>query len=394
VRLLLLDVNTGYINPTRNVLPLCLRHAFEVEYFGPGYVSGEALRTGLAPFLDARPAFDFVLATEHVLFSEPWSEATLPVGYRRYHSVQFPLADLTHLFALYEQFTSLAPRRAAVLVASDYYNFSDDQIGRLHRGADVIIGWGGELVSRLGDLPGARADEFVAHANDRWVDFVESHAARVISFPHFVAETEFSLQPLGFRSPAWAVIGAHYAARRAAVARLRAAGISVRYRSPAQLLDGLQRVGVVRRQASWMQGAANLGFRAIVESCRYAYTCGSGLRYPVRKFFEIPALGAVLVCEPCAGFSELGFRNGENAIASAPDQVVSVARALEADPENAQSIASAGRELVWREHSSAARARQLLACLLRVSGGQFRGARWRAGRLELVEDSAPASAIA
>ena len=38
-RILFVDVNASFVNPTRNLLPLALLAAGDVRFFGPGYVS-------------------------------------------------------------------------------------------------------------------------------------------------------------------------------------------------------------------------------------------------------------------------------------------------------------------------------------------------------------------
>jgi hypothetical protein len=99
----------------------------------------------------------------------------------------------------------------------------------------------------------------------------------------------------------------------------------------------------------------------------------------VRKFFEIPALGSVLVCMPCNGFEALGFENGVNAMVARPDQIPEVHAFLEAHPEEAQNIADAGRELIWEKHTVQARAAQLAASLDAILSGRFKGSYWEKG---------------
>jgi hypothetical protein len=135
-----------------------------------------------------------------------------------------------------------------------------------------------------------------------------------------------------------------------------------------------------------LQNAYNFTFAQAIRSVRYAYTDGYGYDRPIRKFFEIPALGTVLLCTGCAGFRELGFVDRENAIEVAPGDIYDAIAWLTEEPERAQKIADAGRNLVWTKHSTLARARQLSQCIAAIAAGTFRGSRWQAGEF-IVETS-------
>jgi hypothetical protein len=106
---------------------------------------------------------------------------------------------------------------------------------------------------------------------------------------------------------------------------------------------------------------------------------------PIRKFFEIPAGGTVLVCRPFTGFADAGFVDGVNAIVCEPQDVMDVHRTLAADPERAQRIADAGRRLVAQYHSTAARSEQFRRLFQTIAAGRFVGASWRAGKFMVAE---------
>lgn len=114
------------------------------------------------------------------------------------------------------------------------------------------------------------------------------------------------------------------------------------------------------------------------------------MRWPIRKFFEIPANGAALVCEPCNGFEALGFRDGENAIVCNAAEVANVGRRLKIDIDAAQAIADAGRRLIGERHTLSVRASQLRHALDAAQDGKWHGAEWQEG--ELVPLSPPVDA--
>jgi len=141
----------------------------------------------------------------------------------------------------------------------------------------------------------------------------------------------------------------------------------------------MDRLGLRPYTRPVLQNAFHVTFRQEIKSVRYADTDGYGYDRPIRKFFEIPALGTVLLCTPCAGLEDLGFVDRESVVVAAPDEVVDAVQWLDKAPDKAQAIADRGRTLTSRRHSLTARARQLTECLAAIDAGTFRGSRWRRG---------------
>ena len=144
-------------------------------------------------------------------------------------------------------------------------------------------------------------------------------------------------------------------------------------------------MGLLRRESGPAIEFLNRDFRQRLAMSRYAYTCGSGLDMPIRKFFEIPAGGTVLACRPFTGFADAGFVDGVNAVVCEPQDIMDVHRTLVADPARAQRIADSGRRLVAQYHSTAARAEQLRRLFEMVAAGRFAGAGWSGGKFIVAE---------
>ena len=103
------------------------------------------------------------------------------------------------------------------------------------------------------------------------------------------------------------------------------------------------RTGLISR--SWSIDKINSGFRKGLLVCRYGYTCGAFIRGPIRKFFEIPAAGQVLVCEPFKGASNAGFIDRNTMLESAPEDILDVNNWLSKNPARAQ-IADNGMDMI------------------------------------------------
>jgi hypothetical protein len=88
---------------------------------------------------------------------------------------------------------------------------------------------------------------------------------------------------------------------------------------------------------------------------------------------------------PCNGFEALGFQDKTNALICLPQDLVKIHHALERDPDWAQSLADAGRQLVWDKHRTSARAIQLEESFRSILAGRFAGSYWDSGDYCIVE---------
>ena len=138
---------------------------------------------------------------------------------------------------------------------------------------------------------------------------------RFLLFPHAVGEHEFhavaSQKPIDVSIP-----GTTYWFRsRAAEALENAAGLNVK--SQATLIErGAARLAVNSRTARSL-GAIPIAqclFRRTLRRSLASVTCDGSIGYPIRKFFEIPAAGSVLIARPFEQPEALGFRHRDTAI--------------------------------------------------------------------------------
>jgi hypothetical protein len=387
MRILYVDIDGFFLNPTRTLVPLALAHACDVLYFGPGYSNSDGLRRGIDELIEAEGPFDAVVASPLILFGDIYriSADTLSKSYH----FTFPRQDVTTLSALTTALEQLRVVRVAILLESDYYNWSHREIDALERRADYVIGFGPEFWRCKAELPDLGREAFAGQATDAWADWVGANAERIASLPHFVAETEFRWDRLAHRRHDWGMPGIQYHARRQARATLARNGLRPLGESPLRRVMGLlKKLKVMRREPRWLQHHLNADHQDRLGSVRFAYTCGSGLNMPVRKFFEIPAAGAVLVCQPFNGFAAAGFRDGENAVVCRPEKIMEAHRALASDLAWAQKIADAGSRLVFERHSLAARARQFADTLAAMADRSFAGGRWVDGRYTVIRRKA------
>lgn len=383
-RVLYIDANASFINPTRNLLPVALMASADVTYFGPGHVSSDVLARGLAAFIDAKGPFDLAASNTLVLFSDVTDPARYAETLKRAYAYDGAPDDLHYLPVLAKQFAALEIPRVAVLLENDFYNWTARERDLVESRADYFIGFGAELSPHLAEMPYVKMERFASSATDIWADFADAHRARVASLPHFVSDSEFNITPLVARGRDWSIMGVQYHARGVARDALRAISVEpvmdTRFR---RVLSLVRKLRLMRGEKRMVQRFLNQDFGDRIASTRFSYTCGSGLMMPIRKFFEIPAAGAVLVCRPFHGFSALGFEDGVNCIVSEPERIGDVHQRLAYDLEFAQRIASAGQKLVFDKHSLSARARDLAMIIKAIAAREFAGSEWAGGLHQL-----------
>ena len=385
LRIAYVDVNVRYLNRTREALIDALLKCGEVTLVGPGFSNGSSV-AHLKTLLASPGKVDILVTTPQIALAagfggEDYRKVALV--YRRSFSYTFPDIEFDYLRQLNELVTQAAVPKTLLLLESDYYNFDADRIRAFKSVADVILGFGPECWAPKSSMRQLQKENFASKVTDCWIDFLNSNGHRVCSLYHLIGGDEFCTTPLAEREYGWSVLGVKYAARRQAIANLRAYGVKPHVTSAKRkVVEGLKRLGLLRGESDFTLNLVQSDFHRKLCSSRYSYTCGSGLDMPIRKFFEIPAAGTVLVCRPFRGARQLGFVAGEHYLECEPQDILDVHRYLESNPDVAQRIAQSGQSLVRRLHSVPARAEQLRQSLEAVvrDGGV---GRWCGGRFEI-----------
>ncbi len=202
--------------------------------------------------------------------------------------------------------------------------------------ARYFIGWGNGFVDSLADTEAVRNENYLQKKLRRSMalglfdNFVDTYQAQIINIGHFVADNEFYWGTLVNRKYDAAVPGSRYARRQGVLKALRK-------------LDGIRLAGF---------------------HYRYAFQIAERLSL---------------------GLESLGFRDGANClfVQNATD-VVEATRSVVEDVSRFDKIAAAGRDLVFREHSTTARGLQLCLAIERIEAGTFRGSTWRDGQFQCV----------
>ncbi len=380
---LYLTFNVGFMDPTRELLLKVLRSSFDLDVYGPGFSDLNVLNKGVEEYIDRNGPYDFVITDEYVLQSFNMDD----IASNRFvnHACRFDRGLLFEAVKWREFLSSYRGTRVIALMQSDYYNFTDIHVERLHALGDYFITWGEEFISSKSELEPERLptwgvdSDIYSKWNDTYLSFLKQNKETIISCPQFVDEEEGSNIRIYNRPRDWACLGADYNSRVVARQVLDAEGFKRpgKWMPVAFALASKVRFNMYNKY--WTLSAIQAGFRRALRSARYTYTCGSVLKWPIRKFFEVPVNGSVLVCAKPTGFDSLGFEDRINAVVSEPRDLIEIHQWLSADIDRAQHIADAGRELVLTKHSVGARSKQIEQAFCLIRQKKFFGSIWANG---------------
>jgi hypothetical protein len=389
MKLLYIDIFARSINPTNSLILALLRLNADVVCYGPGFVAEAELDAGLARFVEKHGGFDF-----HVMARITPELTETEIGqYGRYFYPSYPF-DLLRKFA-----TDAAAflKRSNVpeilfLTGLDTYALPEEYAQLIAELNGHIVTWAGGFSRSMDalDFNVFSNEEYYARYEGkrefgRWHDVVSKYKRKFINLGHFIAETEFAWSTTGNRQDKVVVPGQMYVRREAVRRKLAEQGILARSGRFKFLMSAMDHVGLRPHTRPLLRSLYNQTFVQVIESAKYAYTDGSGDDYPIRKYFEIPALGTVLLCTPCAGFKDLGFSDRKNAVVVEPDAIGDAISWLRKSPSQAQDIADAGRTLIWNRHSLHARAEQFANCMKSIAADRFLGSHWNNGEFVVDE---------
>ncbi len=385
-RILFVGINYRYINPTNPQLPAVLSRVFTAHFYGPGFVTAEVLERGIERFVESLGGVDLIFVTKD--FTATADARRLARFVDRYVVMLNGGVISDHLVRDISAYLQRHRDRVACLITDvDPHAVGPEMLDGFARHGQYYVGWGAQFLNTLADTEWVAAEEYMqkklrsGRALGLLDGFARRENGRFVSLGFYVSEPEFYWGPLRDRPYDIAVPGSKYARRQAFLNSVRnIPGIrtpGTRYSLGCRIADRLSLKPFANFYALSLY---NLTFQRALSTSKCCFTDGGANNYPVRKFFEIPAAGAVLLAAPAVGMEALGFEDRVNYIAvSTADDAVAAVREITENPDRYDALAAAGRDLVLRRHSLSARAEQLSAAVNAIVRGTFSGSHWHRG---------------
>ncbi len=210
-----------------------------------------------------------------------------------------------------------------------------------------------------------------------------------IDFPHCLGESELLQKS---RKKIWDAIvpGVSYETRKMAQKSVEETGLFLApylgfsrwlVMAPYLLYDKLMKK---KHSTPAYQNKSYKLYQQMISMSRVSFTCGSELRFFVRKFIEVPAFRSAMIAYPSLNFREYGFEDGVHYLHSYPEEAGEKAQYLIKNPGVAEKLIQNAWELVRREHVAQARVNQTLNCLEYFRQGKLKSAGYFNGRFEMI----------
>tara|TARA_R110002033_G_scaffold92356_2_gene141801 strand:+ start:4460 stop:5602 length:1143 start_codon:yes stop_codon:yes gene_type:complete len=379
MKILCLTTNRIYTNNTQQLFPLTILSIAEVTFYGPGYVSDSILDKGVEEFIkECNEDFDFILTDGMIFF---WNESkgtkafNISYNYFSFDNLERDIRNMRDFYISYKGGKILYPN-------IDFYNVTKEEVLLLEKSNTYLLTWGIELLEYKENLKDLKNEVFSDLVNDNWIKFIKQNTEKIISLPHIISETEFSFHPVNNRNYEITVPGVNYYSRKIINKIINSKNFKVNNRNASyyqKLNIFLLRKFTTRSNLK----VFNQIFNNTIEDSKIAYTCGSGLDYLIRKFFEIPAKGTVLFCNPFKGFKEIGFVDGENCVVVNPNNIEEKTQSLLSNIKEMDRLSRNGQRMVFKNHSFIARVNQVEISLKSILKGEFKGSFWDNGNYKL-----------
>ncbi len=410
-----------YINRTESLIHQNLSQEFDMFFYGPGYCdvkiddAKEVFRK-YGPF-DAIFIDDFSYIYDASIANEYYVFFYDPRAFFREHPI-FPINVFDIDKPIFLIMTNCDPY---------YISLREDWIEKLASFPGKIVGFLGPEYSKPLSLIDKKGEEFTKDVSMTVSDLIHriGGISKVIHLPHCVGEDEF-LEPKSHKKLTICVPGVLYHSRKKAISNiekslniLRISNLKpkrvfqqsiISFKRPGTIwpflrsllntLVKLKKMELIDQMAIVPFHAVKsydpkdlikieemrIRYRTMINQAKYTYTCGSALGYPIRKFFEIPAAGSLLMADPFWNYQVLGFEDMENFVVCLPDDVVKKIQELEENSALYEKILKQSREFIRERHTVSVRISQFRKVFDSIVGRRYDYSFWENGELRINEE--------
>ena len=304
------EIKRPFINPRNDLTVELLGEIFDLTMYGPGHTSRRDFKNDLSEVCDDLGPFQAAFIQDSI-YENPVTKNLV-----EYHQDSF-----------FEDFGKNFDRIKAhkFLISNiDPYHCSQKQ-------EEDIIQFPGKIISLphyfidLQATQEAKIKENLSAAiTNRFHNALKKREFDVIPYTFFVHEREFAT-PKKRQHYDVSVPGVLYYERRKVLNTLQACDtvkVIDKYK-PIRLIEIIEYFnGKNFNGVAWVVFVRQKLFRRMINNSLTSFTDGSLLSYPVRKFFEIPAFGSVLLAKPFYNYERLGFEDGVNFLSVSNETII------------------------------------------------------------------------
>jgi hypothetical protein len=387
-KVLFVGINIRYMNPTSSLWISVLARIFHLHFYGPGFVDSKTLASGIEKYIQTIGDIDFIFANHYLCF-----EYTSDRINRFVNNFTATLNGKINISQEFLKETKLflknnRQRVCCFLTEVDPHVTSQSNLDECLRHASYFILWGSGFLNANRNISDISQEKYIQTKLKIGSElgcldkFVITNRANIINLGHLVGNHEFYWGTLSNRKFEIIIPGSKYYKRKKLTDVIDNSSFGLKLFKPRYSIAYkiAQKLFLKPYSNFYLVNLYNLTFQRVLSQCKICITEGGANNYPVRKIFEIPAAGALLVCIPTEGFELLGFQHEVNCVfLENIEDVVKVIDRIYQDLDHYARIAKAGQDLVLMKHSISARAEQLSEAFKRIQEGSFNGSTWHDG---------------
>lgn len=364
---LYLGVNFKYINPNYQNYFRILESVFNMDYVGPGFEISD---------IDSKiDRYQFVIVDATLLFYQGQLSA-LRGGHKK--------ARKKNIHDFYSRSQSVIRELNNVILIFNYdpYHISQKEIDILWKVEPYILCLPKEFWAHTDLMKNIQNESFYEKVNNNWHTFVNQYNHKIIPIQGVILDSEFYLSNLSNRAYDINIPGVEYFRRKVMFEVVRnntsiklSQHTSLKRKALSRFLRFTGSASALRLyQGSFVKQLRNS------KSC---YTNGSELGYAIRKYFEIPANGSLLLCDKFYGFDNFGFVDGCNCIVVNEHSIEDVVLDIKESPDKYHDMQRNAFNLIKKTHGEEARKIQLRSAIDKIQKNSFAGGFWKSGQMEL-----------
>tara|TARA_B100001250_G_scaffold324714_1_gene288314 strand:- start:4528 stop:5697 length:1170 start_codon:yes stop_codon:yes gene_type:complete len=379
---LYLGYNSTYVNQQKNIILSVLKATTNLTIYGPGYNSKKELEMGINSWSNKHQKFEILVLDPGILSHD---ENTLSKKYYKEYFrrqvndyLHFNSDEIVDYGKSYKDFFQSFKGKKFTFVTWDPYDTPRSLIEDLKTSDTFVIDiFGEQLNSPINELKLTESDlnYFKGKISNNWIDFERDYRHKIISFPHAIYESQFVDIPLKDRKINFSIIGVLYPERKDVIKHL---SFAVKLSLILKIIFEYFILKFFKKATFKNIKKRIFDYQNLIEKSRFCFVSGSKLRYPVRKYFEVPSKGTIPIGWRCNGFTNLGFKDGENFLVAENSETVSKYLSLN-NSEKLNQIAKNAQQLIFQKHSYYARIKQFSESLKLIMEGKFSGSYWEEG---------------
>ena len=381
---LVLAFKNDYLNRTTDVFYEALAKVFDLFFYGPGYQPIEIIEEDVLKIYKKFGPFDLCFIDQYVLHNLIFFPKFLQFDSTNQYFAFDRQYFCNNLSNFAKNFNKIPCLKFLISLRTDCYAFTQKEQLEYELFKGYLIVPPPELISPVIKHINVHKEGFKYKPTDRFIKYCRKNKERIIPLPHVISTSEFQKLSLSQKRIDISVPGCSYVERKKAYAKLKEANLK-----PAVHLFLDKLVRYIEYYFKIKIGSSKYGvffyrwiFSRLIALSKITFTDGSLLQAPVRKYFEIPALGSVLCAKGFYNYSALGFVAGKHFIETDSSTIVKKVKFLLKNPEEMELIINQSQSLIKERHSDIAWSKYMIEIYNKIKKGKFFGAKWNAGKLE------------